>query len=390
MKKIKTYIVLLIVQSVALCPAERYTGFHIAGLPNASYKDGEGYAVGGNLFFYQYGDGRKKPYAWNSTLAFKMSTEGMLSTYLFMDVPHIMGAHSRFNFYVELKRYLVDDYYGLGNRPDYHPDYLDPDHPQYKDKLYYSFKQRWPGLVLSVQKPAFLPRTRYFLSLGFYNRHVELYAVPNKLQQDKSPGWNGGVTSSLACGLITDTRDQEATPQTGVWSEIIAEYASPLLGSTYEYVRLTLTDRRYITLLPGLVYAHRLIFEPIMGRVPFYDMAIINGSFERHLGLGGAYSLRGVPRLLFVGQHKLLGNFELRYEAITKTILKQNLTFFLHTFVDAGRVWLKDDPFLFNDIHSSYGVGLHMRWNKDLVGAIDVGRSKYSNLAFYITFRNLF
>lgn len=390
MNRIAIYIALIILPGFAFSTAEQYTGFRFAALPNASYKDGEGYAAGGNLFFFQYGDGRKNPYVWNSTLAFKMSTEGMLSTYLFFDVPQIMGARSRLNFYIELKRYLVDDYYGLGNNPDYNPDYLDPDHPQYQDKLYYSFKQQWPGLVLSAQRPAFWPHTRHFFSLGFYHRQVELCALPNKLQQDKPVGRNGGVTSSLTCGLVYDTRDQEATPHTGVWSEILAEYATPLLGSAYEYVRLTLTDRRYITIYPGLVYAHRLICEPIMGTPPFYDMAIINGSFERHLGLGGAYSLRGIPRLLFVGQHKLLGNFELRFEALKMRLWRQNVTFYVHTFVDAGRVWLKEEHFLLKDIHTSYGVGLHMRWNKDLVGAIDVGRSQYSNLAVYITFRNLF
>ena len=104
--------------------SESYTGFHIAGIPNFSYKDGEGFAAGGNLFFFQYVDGRIDPYRWNTTIGFKMSTEGQISSYVFLDIPQVLGDNSRFNLYVEYKRYLVDDYYGLGNKPDYNLNYI--------------------------------------------------------------------------------------------------------------------------------------------------------------------------------------------------------------------------------------------------------------------------
>ncbi|MBN1560323.1 BamA/TamA family outer membrane protein [candidate division KSB1 bacterium] len=390
----KTHIPKIIAALLLLPPMteaeENYTGFHIAGLPYASYKDGEGFAAGGNLFFFQYGDGNIHPYKWNTTLSAKMSTEGMLSTYLFLDVPQIVGNNSRLNIYLEYKRLLVDDYYGLGNDPDYNPDYLEPDNPQYRDELYYSFKQRWPGVIVSVQLPAFLAPMRHIFSFGHYHRQLEAYRPPNKLTEERPVGYEGGRTSLVQYGLVYDTRDQEAAPQRGTWSDVLVEYAAPSLGSSYEYIRLTLTDRRYYSLHPKIVYAHRLIIEPIFGDAPFYDMAVINGSYERALGLGGAYSLRGIPRLLFVGQHKALANFELRFETWRMTILRQDFTFYIHTFADAGRVWMKDETLNVTDIHLSCGAGLHIRWKKDLVGAIDVARSKYSDMAIYITFRNLF
>lgn len=381
------FIFALIAQDSA---GQDYTGFQIAGLPTASYKDGEGYSAGGNLFLFQYGDGHRLPYFWSFELGFKISTEGMLSSDIFFDVPHILGHNSRFNLFIEYKRYLVDDYYGLGNAPDYNPDYIDPDKPGFRDKLFYSFKQRWPNITISAQFPTAIRNTRHLLSLSYSQRHIELYSKPNRLSADQPLGVQGGRTSALHYGLVYDSRDQEAVPRSGAWSEVLAMYAAPFLGSDYHYLRLTMTDRRYFSLHPRIVYAQRLILEPVFGDVPFYDMAMINGSFERHLGLGGDSSLRGVPRLLFVGQHKVLGNFELRFETASMTILKQDLTFFIHTFLDAGRVWLKDDPLVLDDIHSSYGAGLHVLWKKDLVGAIDVGRSRYSDMAIYITFRNLF
>ncbi len=379
---------LLFITTVGAEPV--YTGFHAAALPYASYKDGEGYAGGGNLYFYQYGDGLRSPYVWNTIFGFKLSTEGAISSYFFLDKPNIFSDNSRFNFYVEYKSYLVDDFYGLGNNPEYNLDYINKDHPDYRDKFYYAFKQKWPGASVSLQLPFPLPNTRHFFSLSYYNRKLKSYEHPNTLKQDQPVGWAGGVTSTIQYGVIYDSRDQEAVPHNGVWSELLAEYASPVLGSDYDYLRLTLTDRRYISLTPRLVYAQRLLVEPIFGTVPFYDMMTINGSYERQQGLGGAYSLRGVPRNLFVGQHKLLGNFELRFEMFSFTILKQHMTFYLHGFFDAGRVWVKDDPFTLQHLHSSQGIGLHGRWNKDLVGAIDIGRSAYSDVAIYITFRNLF
>ncbi len=381
---------ILIFLTTAATTAAPYTGFRIAGLPNASYNDGEGFAAGGNLYFYQYGGGRRSPYVWNTILSFKTSTQGMISSNFFLDVPNVIGNNSRFNLYVEYKRYIVDDFYGLGNAPDVNPDYSDPNAADFQDQFYYSFKQKWPGLVITLQLPFFVPKTRHLFSLAYYNRQLSPYPYPNKFHIDKPVGYAGGITASLQYGLVYDSRDQEAVPQRGVWSEFLAEYAAPVLGSDYEYLRLTVTDRRYFSVTPRLVYAQRLLFEPILGTTPFYDMAVINSSFERQLGLGGAYSLRGIPRNLFLGQHKLLGNFELRLETISITILKQHMTFYLHGFFDTGRVWLKNDPLTFNTLHSSYGVGLHGRWNKDLVGAIDVGRSAYSDLAIYVTFRNLF
>ncbi len=365
-------------------------GFHAAGVPAASYKDGEGFAFGGNLFFYHYGEGVIHPFKWSAIFGFKMSTKSMISTYIFYDRPQAFGPNTRFSFYIEYKRYLADDYYGLGNKTERRLEYTDPAHPDYREKRYYSFKQRWPSVFIYYQAPSFLKHTRHFFSFGFYDRKIEAYPLPNKLREDSPLGVNGGKTHIFQVGLIYDTRDEEAVPHHGAWSEVLAEFSTPLLGSSYEYIRLTMTDRRYYSIHPRIVYAQRLLFEPLLGQVPFYDMATINGSYERHTGLGGATSMRGIPRLMFVGQHKLLGNFELRVEAANMTILKQPLAAFIHFFVDAGRVWLKDEAITLRDLHASYGAGLHIRWKKDLVGAIDIGRSRFSNMAVYITFRNLF
>ena len=390
-KMLLTFILLFTAAIMSNTTASKpVTGFHFALVPNGSYKDSEGFALGANLFAYQYGDGSAHPFNWNIILNLKKSTEGFFSSYFFYDRPQAFGANSRFSFYVEYKRYLEDDYYGLGNDAQRREELLDSQNPDFRSESYYSFQQQWPSLFLYFQTPSFLDHTRNLFSVGFYERKITPAAAPNKLAEDAPPGINGGRTHIFQYGFIYDTRDQEAVPRQGIWSEILVEVATPLLGSDYSYVRFTLTDRRYISLCPRLVYAHRLLFEPIFGDVPFYDMAMINSSYQRHFGLGGATSLRGVPRLLFVDRHKLLGNFEFRFEAIKMSIFKQDFTFFIHTFIDAGRVWHNKEPFTLAHLHSSYGAGLHVLWKKDLIGAVDIGRSRFSDLAIYITFRNLF
>jgi outer membrane protein assembly factor BamA len=390
MRKYIYKIILLILSTNTLSANEKISDFQFTALPNASYKDSEGFALGGQMFLFQYGDGRVKPYEWRTATSFKISNEGMASGYIFLDRPNFWGKNSRLQLYAEYNRNRFDDYYGLGNTPYYNANLIEPNHADYKNENYYSFKQQRPGIRATFQMPSRLAHTRHSFGFGVSSQKVDAYVEANRLLEDLAVGFAGGITSLLQYGLIYDTRDQEAGPTSGAWSDVLAEYASPIWGSDYNYVRLTLTDRRYISLGPRIVYAQRFIFEPIFGDVPFYDMAIINSSYRRQRGLGGSTSLRGVPRLLFVGQHKILGNFELRFETYKTRMLKQDLTFYIHTFLDVGRVWLKNEKLTLEDVRNSYGAGLHIRWRKDLIGAIDIGRSQYSSIAIYITFENLF
>ena len=389
LKTTSTFILFLLLAS-NLWAFENYTGLHTALLPSASYKDGEGLAAGGQIYFFQYADGAILPYKWAATLSAKMSNQGAVSSTLFFDMPNILGSNRRLFFYVEFNRTLLDNFYGLGNNPDFDPNYTDPAHANFKHENYYYFKSQRPTIRLAMQSPLPIEHMRQIFGLGYSNQKAAPYSLPNKLSEDRPIGFAGGNAAMLLYGFIYDTRDQETIPNRGVWSELLAEYASHLQGNTFDYLRLTFTDRRYVAVRPGIVYAQRIIVEPIFGNVPFYDMALINSSYVSHYGLGGAYSLRGVPRLLFVGQHKILGNFEFRFETLKTKIFKQELTFYMHTFFDAGRVWGANEALTLAAIHSSYGAGLHVRWKKDLVGALDIGRSQFSNMSIYITFRNLF
>jgi outer membrane protein assembly factor BamA len=365
-------------------------GLAVAAVPSLSYSSGEGWEYGGKLFFYQFGEGQIQPYRWHLLINGARSTERKQDYYGFLDMPHLWGEGTRLDLRVEYKDFGLDEFYGLGNLPAYRDEITRSDHPDYLAEEFYNYKHRWTAAYINAQWPAFAGQIKLLAGLAGVRTTLSTYPLPNQLGSTPQRGMAGGWTNYARVGLVMDTRDQEAVPTSGHWSDLLIEKCTALLGSDYDYGRITLTDRRYYSVLPRLVYAQRLFVEYMPGRPPFYEMSVLSGSYQRFEGLGSNRSMRGVPRLLFVAPTKLLANFELRYRAFTMRILRQDLTFYGHLFLDGGRVWLKGDPATLDDFHLSEGAGLHVQWKKDLIGAIDIGRSEYNDMAIYLTFGNLF
>ncbi len=375
---------------VGIIHAQPPTGTAVAPIPTLSYSEGEGIEYGGKLFVYHFGDGQRQPYRWSVILNAAKTTREKTDLYLFVDVPHALQDGSRIDVRIEQKNLLLEDYHGLGNHVDYLLDYTQKGNSRFLSEEYYSYHRKSAAVMANVQLPLFSSTSRLILGAGGHHTRLSAYPYPNKLENDHPFGMQGGWSNYLRFGLVIDKRDQEATPQRGYWTDILIEPSFRLIGSDYEYTRTTLTHRYYIPLHRRVILAQRLVYERMAGSPPFYEMAVISGSFQRQEGLGGCKSLRGMPRLLFVGRDKFLSNLELRYRFHEITILKQHLTWYLHLFCDAGRVWMKDDPFTLKDLHFTQGLGIHVQWRKDFIGAIDIGRSAYLDYALYLTFGTLF
>lgn len=378
---------ILLLMSNLIAAETSLTGLHFIGYPSASYKDGEGFSGGLALMFYQYGNGKVSPYHWNAMLEAEASTEGKKEIVLFWDQIH---SHNRLTLNTGYKRYLADDYLGMGNRSQYLEGYTEPEHPDFKDELYYTYKRDLAFITADVQWPGILPRSRLLTGIGI--KYVNLPQIDHvsKFTKDAPTGIQGGFVNYLRVGIVLDTRNDEAAPAKGVWSECLFEVSHRVLASDYRYGRITMTDRRYWTLTPNVVYAQRILFECMPGDPPYYEMTTLAGSYEAHHGLGGATSLRGVPRYLFVGPHKWVMNFELRAEWFDMIILRQPLTFFIQPFLDAGRVWKDFHHIERLNLHTAYGCSFNVRWKKDAIYSLTLGRSAYSELAVYMTVGNLF
>ncbi|NOY59608.1 MAG: BamA/TamA family outer membrane protein [Calditrichaeota bacterium] len=369
---------------------EPMKGLSFYALPGMSYKSGQGLEYGVRAYIIHYGDGTLHPYKWNLTLHVSKTTTNQANFFLFWDRPEIFGKKTRMDVFAQFKRYLGDDYYGLGNQVGYEPGFAEQTSQNYLADRYYQYHHEWTAILANYQFPVFSELMRGLVGIGFYHNSVTEYAEPNKLIEDSPFGLGGGNTNYLRGGFIYDTRDEETVTTRGTWTDLLVEVATPLLKSDYTYARITLTDRRYFSLLPRIVYAQRIFYETMPGDAPFYEMAILGNSFRRRYGLGGAYSLRGVPRNLFIGKDKFIANLELRCKVTQKTILKQPLTFYLHFFVDAGKVWLKNDRKDLANLHFAHGIGFHVRWKKDVVASLDIGRSAFQDYAIYASFGNLF
>jgi len=365
-------------------------GFTLLPVPSLAYSNGEGMEYGGKLFAYQFGNGSRQPYVWHVLMNYTQSTKDKTDFYLFLDLPEVWGRRSRLDVRFEYKNLSAQDYYGLGNQPRYAPEWSSPDSPGFVSEKYNMVHQQWRALMVNMQRPIRQSQWRVLTGLGIFHNRIASYPLPSLFQQAPPRGKEGGFTNFIRLGAVYDSRNVEAVPSAGAWSEWTVEPSLHEFKNDYNYIRFTAIDRRYYTLHPRLVWAQRVLAEVMTGSPPFYEMSVIGNSFQRHEGLGGAKTLRGQPRLLYVGPHKLVVNLELRWRVLDMTILRQELTYYVHTFTDFGRVWMKNDRFSLAQLHFAEGVGVHVQWKKEFVAVLDVGRSRFQDMAIYLTFGNLF
>jgi outer membrane protein assembly factor BamA len=203
---------------------------------------------------------------------------------------------------------------------------------------------------------------------------------------------SGGSHFIVKLGLIYDTRDNEAAPNKGMWSEVLVMLGPSFLSNTSSsFTMLTATQRQFFTLAPKkLVLAYRLSYQgTIGGKAPFYMLPYLFSSFAlttKPDGLGGSRTIRGVMRNRVVGDGTVNANVELRWIFLKTFLFKQNFYLGLTGFFDAGmvvqdrfvdRAALGNDPFYFDTQHDKphYGTGLGLRaaLNENFIIAVDYG-----------------
>jgi outer membrane protein assembly factor BamA len=228
---------------------------------------------------------------------------------------------------------------------------------------------------------------------------------------------DGNTTTYLKAGFVYDTRDFEAMPFRGIWSEAVFSFAPSFLGDgKFSYSKLTLIHRQYFTIVPEKVsFAYRLGYQgTLSGSVPFHMQPHIVPTFltgATSQGLGGSRTLRGVLRNRVVGDGIALGNLELRWIFYRTVLFKQNIYLGTNLFFDAGGVVDKMDldlsvaedslgndfPSYFNpgaeSIHLSSGIGLKLGLNENFIVSFDFGKAfdrQDGNTGFYINLNYLF
>jgi outer membrane protein assembly factor BamA len=413
------------------------TGLNFGALPAVAFDSDLGFQYGLLFNLFQYGDGSTYPdYRWSLYAEWSRTTKGSGINQIFFDSKYLLPHQIRITADLSLLTEQALDFYGFnGYESVYNTEFTDKDAGDaYKTRVFYRHERKLARITLDFQKKiADLP-LRVVLGYGYFNSRIasvdieklnkgsdEEDLLPNEEGlYDRYVRWglipeeeaNGGVHNFLKTGLVYDTRDNEANPNRGIWSEIVIMTAPRFLGNNETaYTKLSFTHRQYLTLKKEtLTFAYRLGWQgTIDGKAPFYMQPYMINTYTKSTkndGLGGARSLRGILRNRIVGDAFGYGNFELRYKFWKFQKWNQNFYLSLNGFSDMGmitktididrtKIPAEEESLLFTTtdqgLHVSYGAGLRIAMNQNFIVAVDYGlagdkrdgnKGMYINLGF--------
>lgn len=396
-------------------------GLTLGLLPAVAFDSDLGLKYGGLINLYNFGDGSTYPnYKHSIYLEVARTTKGSGQNQLFFDSGHLFkGKPIRLTADLSFLTEQALDFYGFnGVQSIYHPKFEDKNSNDYISRMFYRHERKMIRSYADFQGNITSKKFRWLAGAAFYNYKIGSVDI-QKLNEGKDADdllpdvptlydhyveWgiipekeaDGGSLKMLKLGLIYDTRDIEANPSRGVWSEAIIMTAPSFLANNENaFTKLSLVHRQYFTLLKDrLTFVYRLGLQTtISGDAPFYFQPMMISSYSPSTlteGLGGAKSLRGVLRNRIVGDGFTYGNFEFRYKFIKFNKFNQNIYLALNPFIDAGTIIKEIDlselnlkpgitaPHFNNTkdvLHFTAGCGFHIALNENFVLAINYGRA---------------
>lgn len=360
---------LLVLLSGLAWADEPRTGWGWAALPTLNYSSDNGFGYGGYLALYNYGPegSGEEPYQAKIAGQYYQTTENYMDHFINLDFPDMFGTELRWDIKAGWEAWNHAGYYGRGNfTPIYPPEDLPFD-------TYYEYRLKSAKAFTNLRIPLSGP----WETLVNYRFR---YAMPEAdggslIDQQEPTGYEGGVFSQLSGGIILDTRDQEPSPTSGMFSEFSVRGAHGLLGSTWDLVGFNLTDRRWVSLVENdrLVLANRFIADVRFGDVPFFEDYVLGGS--QFVQLGGSLSMRGLDGGRYRGDLVLLMDPELRWTFVAARLGDNTLDIMAVPFADICRVWAfeKDEPDALTHLHYTGGLGFRFAWNKNFLVRLDLG-----------------
>jgi len=416
----------------AVLPADsaiKKKGWTFGALPVVAYDSDVGLRYGALANFYNYGDGKLYPH-YHHSLYFEWSrtTKGSGLDQFVYDSEHLIPGIRIFSELSRLTEQALNFYGFNGYEAWYNPDYEDQDHTEYisrvfyrMDRTIYRVKADFQGALFEKTVPG--KKAKWQWLAGFETCVTSIGSVNiDKLNKGKDPDemlpdtallydkfvdWglisgkqtDGGTNTIIKLGMVYDTRNLEAMPTSGIWTDVQVIASPAFLGNDgLSYLKLALNYRQYFSLIRDkLSLAYRLgIQSKIAGEIPFYMISNYYSpapAITRD-GLGGAKTLRGILRNRVTGDGMANLNTEIRWKVINTRIKRQNFYAALSAFGDLGMVV---QPYQLPDIenlsltpeqklevqaftsagkekpHVSIGAGLHLALNENFVVAFDYG-----------------
>ena len=249
---------------------------------------------------------------------------------------------------------------------------------------------------------------KYDTNVTLYKRYQEIGAIP----EDEA---DGGNALEINAGVVYDTRDMEAAPNSGIWAEAY------LNGNVLEhqYLKFCAYFRNYLSIpfdfIPAgrPVFAYRLAWQQtIAGETPFYMIQNVPLLVQRNMiseGFGSSNTIRGIRENRILTEGFAWVNAELRIKLVNFKVAGQYFYIATNPFFDAGIVTKqyragifegKDstglipnstDPRLAllgenasiydstkaGDIITSAGAGLKIAMNQNFIVSVDFAKCLY-------------
>jgi len=416
------------------------TGFSFGALPTISFDADMGFQYGGLVNLYDYGDGSMYPsYRQMMKVEISRYTRGSGTNQIFYDAKNLLPNNLRL---IADLSYLTEkslDFYGFnGYQSRFTTDFTDEESADYITRVFYRDLRKMFRFTVDLQGPLAGDNLRWLGGIGIMSMktgRVDFDAINKGKDEedqltdtttlfDNYVSWgiiseaekDGGNANFLKAGIIYDTRDNEANPMKGMWSEALITYAPGFLfNPEFSYAKLVLIHRQYFTILKDrLSFVYRIGYQgTIGGEAPFFMQPYMLSSYSsitKTDGLGGAKTLRGIMRDRIVGDGIAYGNLELRWKFLKTRLGKQNLYFALNGFSDFGmvvqqvkfdksKISVADQEKYFDfsyekdKLHPSLGAGLRIALNENFILAIDYGfatNKQDGAKGLYINIGNLF
>lgn len=367
--------------------------WEVTGLPALNYDADEGLGYGAVVELYDYAP-RARPYRLTIQPTLFLTTQGRRDATIFVDAPSLGGGRWRVTAFGGREHQLAAPFYGVGNGTPY-----DAALERAPNPYFYRYGRDQLRLTTDVQRRVAASPLRILAGAGV--TRTALDATPFDSGTTLLAAQLGAALpiargNYARVGLVWDTRDREIGPTRGVWAEAIVQRATRALGATSDFTRTTATVRGYHGIGPRLVLAERVAAQTVTGDAPFFELTTIESSYKRLEGLGGAQTLRGVPRDRWIGPALWLSNSELRWHVRDGRLLGRATSTTLTAFADAGRVWDRVPNAgeamrqALRDVHGSFGAGARLGFGESFVAALDVGHSSQAAAQLYIGLGYLF
>ena len=378
------------------------TGWNFGPLPAVGFNTDLGFQMGALCDIYYYGDGTVYPdYVHKFNVEASYYTKGSGILHLFYDSKHLIPK-VRVTAAVTYNTNRKYSFYGFnGAAAPYFPQW---DSNRESGTAFYNIRRDYLRILADFQGKirghwgwaaglAFKDYSVGDIDLRSYDPTETLYRhyiAAGIIGEDEK---NGGRHLEMKAGVVYDSRDREAAPGRGIWSEACLIGVPDVFRGTGSYLKLAAHFRHYVPVWRDrIIFAYHLAYQgTVAGEAPFYVQQDISTLYLRQInseGLGSINTIRGTLYNRMIGDGYAWANLELRCRLVSFDFIGQHWYAATNPFFDFGAVIqpyrldrMKQAavafPALYSGhderLHASAGLGVKLAMNENFIVSAEGG-----------------